>query len=215
VVNRRRRARNGSEMARPVTTTAAPTWWRRDQLGRWAGPVQGDTSLVGKGRRPAAAIRWYSNPLRPCSNDRGSGREGAVTCRFVVLVVTARALRDPRMTNAVRTQSGPGPWIRTRRPPSVIRPASLTCHTAVRSGLWRPLGPTSRAMSSASMVQGYPRMCAVTSGGMAHRLRADGAQGWPCRASGPPTRSAITGWLAGPQVRRTCWMYHSRSNPTG
>ena len=182
-------------MARPVTTTAAPTWWRRDQLGRWAGPVQGDTSLVGKGRRPAAAIRWYSNPLRPYSNDRGSGREGAVTCRFVVLVVTARALRDPRMTNAVRTQSGPGPWIRTRRPPSVIRPASLSCHTAVRSGLWRPLGPTSRAMSSASMVQGYPRMCAVTSGGMRTVCEQMVRRGGPAgRAGRRPVRPLRDGW---------------------
>jgi hypothetical protein len=44
------------EMARPVRTTAATAWRRRYHLGRWARPVQGDTNLVGKGRRPAAAM---------------------------------------------------------------------------------------------------------------------------------------------------------------
>src|SRR5919112_105031 len=39
-------------MARPVRTTAPRTWSRRHQLDRWARPVQGDTSLVGKGASP-------------------------------------------------------------------------------------------------------------------------------------------------------------------
>src|SRR6266545_4901614 len=47
VANRRRRAGNGTEMARPVRTTASRTWSRWHQLGRWVRPVQVDTSLVG------------------------------------------------------------------------------------------------------------------------------------------------------------------------
>src|SRR5919107_2942964 len=52
MANRWRRARNGTEMARLVRTTAPRTWSRRHQLDRWARPVQGDTSLVGKGASP-------------------------------------------------------------------------------------------------------------------------------------------------------------------
>jgi hypothetical protein len=44
--------------------------------------------------------------------------------------------------SAVRTR---GRRTRTRRPPRVTRPGSLPWRTAARSGLWRPLGPTSRA----------------------------------------------------------------------
>jgi hypothetical protein len=48
VADRWRRAGYGTQMARPVRTTAAPAWRRRYQLGRWVKPIQGDTSLVGK-----------------------------------------------------------------------------------------------------------------------------------------------------------------------
>jgi hypothetical protein len=40
---------------------------------------------------------------------------------------------------------------RTLRPPRVTLPGWVPWRTALRSGLWRPLGPTSRATSAASM----------------------------------------------------------------
>ena len=43
-------------------------------------------------------------PSPPCSGSPGPGPTGAVTCGLAVPVVTARARRDPRMTDAVRTQ---------------------------------------------------------------------------------------------------------------
>jgi hypothetical protein len=70
-------------------------------------PVLGDACLVGKGRWPAAAVRWDSKPLPPCSGGRGPGRADAMTCGSFVLVVTARARRDPHVTDAIRTQCGP------------------------------------------------------------------------------------------------------------
>jgi hypothetical protein len=43
---------HGDGMA--VRTTASRTWPRWHQLGRWVGPVQADTSLVGKLPKVAA-----------------------------------------------------------------------------------------------------------------------------------------------------------------
>jgi hypothetical protein len=85
-----------------------PSWRQRSPAQVMGEPPRPATYLVRK-RRHAHAGRWVrgSNPLRPCSAGRGSGRERAVTCRFFVPVVTARARRDPHVTNAVRTQSGP------------------------------------------------------------------------------------------------------------
>ena len=45
----------GTTMARPVRMTVLGRGSDGRQLGRWVRPDQGDTSLVGKGRRPAAA----------------------------------------------------------------------------------------------------------------------------------------------------------------
>jgi hypothetical protein len=48
-----------------------------------------------------------SNPPSPCCAGRAPRREWAMTCGFVVPVVTVRAHRDPSVTDAMRTQRGP------------------------------------------------------------------------------------------------------------
>jgi hypothetical protein len=55
---------NGTEMARTVRTTLAHIWQRWHQLGRWARPVQGDTSLVGKSPQVARQLHLCRR-LRP------------------------------------------------------------------------------------------------------------------------------------------------------
>jgi hypothetical protein len=111
----------------------------RGNLAEWpSARPQGEARLrraclVGKGRRPAAGVTWDSNPLRPCSNNRGSGHEGVVTCPFLVLVVTARARRgspddqggtDPKRTRVRRSAPGGRPG----------HPACLAAVPAVLSG---------------------------------------------------------------------------------
>jgi hypothetical protein len=76
----------------------ARAWRRWHQLGGRVRPVLGDASLVGKGRRPAAAVRWDSNP-------------------------PSGARREPGVPGVMRTQRGPsgstGPvWSRT---PAALR----------------------------------------------------------------------------------------------
>jgi hypothetical protein len=44
-------------------------------LGGRVRPVLGDACLVGKGRWPAAAVRWDSNPAPGCFAVRGHGGE--------------------------------------------------------------------------------------------------------------------------------------------
>jgi hypothetical protein len=38
-------------------------WQRGHQLDRKVRPVPETACIVGKGRRPAAAVRWHSNPI--------------------------------------------------------------------------------------------------------------------------------------------------------
>lgn len=63
-----RTAANGTLVARLASTTLLKRGSDGRQLGRWVRPGQGDTSLVGKGRRPAAA--WVG--LEPSSASRPS-----------------------------------------------------------------------------------------------------------------------------------------------
>ena len=51
LVNRRRRARNDTQMARPVRPTAAPAWRRHPEPGRRARPAQGDTASSASRQR--------------------------------------------------------------------------------------------------------------------------------------------------------------------
>src|SRR4029450_4229133 len=59
---------DGMQMAWPVRTTALGTWCRRQQLGRWVRPIQGDTSLVGK-----AAAGGHGSPTVGRCYGAGSG----------------------------------------------------------------------------------------------------------------------------------------------
>jgi hypothetical protein len=69
--------------------------------------VLDDACLVGEGRRPAAAVRWDSNPVPCCFAVRGRTAGPPVTCGSHLLSVTARAHRGPAVPDAVRTQHGP------------------------------------------------------------------------------------------------------------
>jgi hypothetical protein len=67
------------------------------------------TCLVGKGRRPTAAVGVRgSNPVRCCFAVRGRRVEPPVTCDRYSPIVTARAHAGPPVPGAVRTQRGPG-----------------------------------------------------------------------------------------------------------
>jgi hypothetical protein len=65
VANRRRRARNGTEMARPVRTTAAPAWRRRCPLGRWVRLVVGDHEPHGKHPQGARQLSLRDEVVSP------------------------------------------------------------------------------------------------------------------------------------------------------
>jgi hypothetical protein len=65
-----RTAVNGTVVAQPARTTFLGAWQHRRQLDRRVRLDPSDACLVGKGRRPAAAIEWDSNaigtvPARP------------------------------------------------------------------------------------------------------------------------------------------------------
>jgi hypothetical protein len=70
-------------------------------------PVLGAAGLVGKGRWPAAAVRWDSIPGSDSSTGPGRGHEGPLTCRFSLPVVTTRARPGTRGHRCRRTQRGP------------------------------------------------------------------------------------------------------------
>jgi hypothetical protein len=55
--------RNGTQMAQPVRTTAAPAWRRRYRLGRWARPIQGDTASLASAREGARQTLSAGRPL--------------------------------------------------------------------------------------------------------------------------------------------------------
>ena len=80
---------------------------RWHHLGGRVRSVHGDAYLVGKGRWQAAAVSWDSNPPSRCTTPRGPGREDVVTCGFFVPVLTARAHRNPAVSDAVWTHHGP------------------------------------------------------------------------------------------------------------
>jgi hypothetical protein len=132
----------------------ARAWQRWHQLGGRVRPVLGDACLVGKGRRPAAAVRWDSNPPSGSSGVPGRHDEGAPTCNFTIPIVTARAHREPGVPGVIQTQCGPL-WFQLL--PSVdatlrlyplvcrvvlsppYRNASLTRHR-IRRERWRGVG---------------------------------------------------------------------------
>jgi hypothetical protein len=100
--------------------------------------VLGDVCIVGKGRWPAAAVRWGSNPLSGRSTSRGPRREGPVTWNCRIPVVTACARRGPAASDAVRTQRGPArphPYQRSA-PGPVSQDRICDLHKIDR---WRPL----------------------------------------------------------------------------
>jgi hypothetical protein len=115
-----------------VATVTSSTWRAR--------PALGDRLPRWQGRRPAAAVRWDSNPPPYCSSSRGRGREGAATWDSFVPIVTARARPYPQVTDAVRTQHGPaGPHPYQGSAPGPVPPGS---HLPAAGTMyrWRPLG---------------------------------------------------------------------------
>jgi hypothetical protein len=66
------------------------------------------TCLVGKGRRPTAAVGVRgSNPVQCCCTVRGRSGGRPVTCDSYSPAVTARAHRRPAVPGAMRIQRGP------------------------------------------------------------------------------------------------------------
>jgi hypothetical protein len=98
---------NGTVVARPMSATYVAPGSIGYQVDRWVRPDPGAACLVGKGRRPTAAVGWDSKPLPCCFGGRGLGREGTVACGFLVPIMTARARGGPPLPDAVRTQHGP------------------------------------------------------------------------------------------------------------
>jgi hypothetical protein len=85
----------------------ARAWQRWHHLGGRVRAVLGDACLVGKGRWPAAAVRWDSNPPSPRSILCGRRLECLMTWHSCIPAMTARARRGPAVAEAVRTQRGP------------------------------------------------------------------------------------------------------------
>src|SRR5215218_10438529 len=74
----------------------ARAWQRWHQLGGKVRPVLGDVCLVGKGRRPAAAVGWDSKPLPRRFGGRGPRLECLMTWGSCIPALTARAGEDRR-----------------------------------------------------------------------------------------------------------------------
>ena len=70
-------------------------WRRWHHLGGRVRPVLGDACLVGRGRWPAAAVRWDLNPASCCLAVRGRSGVGRVTCGSCAPVVAVGARRRP------------------------------------------------------------------------------------------------------------------------
>jgi hypothetical protein len=67
--------------------------------------VLDDACLVGKGRRPAAAARWDSNPPPPQLSGRGLRRAEPLSCGSCVPAGAARARQRPAVSDATRTSA--------------------------------------------------------------------------------------------------------------
>jgi hypothetical protein len=143
----------------------ARAWWRWHHLGGRVRPVLGDTYIVGKGRWPAAAVRWDSKPPRPCSSGRGSGRTGTMTCGFFIPVGGRRARRHLLVADAVRPSAYQ--WTSQRRAvapgTSAVRrvpqqPSSSWPSRRRRRGS-RGAPPCQRSTAERSASQPFPRPC--------------------------------------------------------
>jgi hypothetical protein len=85
-------------------------------------PIPPAAYPLGRRPEPPWHRRWDSNPVPCCSAGRGRGGEGRVTCDSGSPDVTARARGEPAVTDAMRTQRGPGSRAWKARPVSVVRP---------------------------------------------------------------------------------------------
>ena len=74
----------------------------------------------GSRRRGAAASKWDSNPAPGCFAVRGRSGGPPVTCDSDLPTVTARARQEPAVSDAVRTQRGPGLRAWKARPDSPL-----------------------------------------------------------------------------------------------
>ena len=104
-----RTAVNGTVVARPARTTFVRAWQSGHQLDRRVRLAHGHTCLVGKGRRPAAQVRWGSNPVQCCCTVRGRSGGRPVTCDSYLPAVTARACRGPAVPDVVRPSADRNP----------------------------------------------------------------------------------------------------------
>jgi hypothetical protein len=121
----------------------ARAWRRRHHLGGRVRPVLGDAGLVGKGRWPAAAVRWDSNPpLDPLS---GAGRRVKVRrpAGRAYLSCPPRAWGSRCHADPARTM-GSGPVC--SRMPSASR-SSGARNGIGRAGLARPIGAVLEKLS--------------------------------------------------------------------